>query len=182
MVNEQVLDDEGLATCGVESIVNGRPITKVSDDPKDMETLTPSHLLLLREGATLPLGSFTTEDRYSRRRWRQVQYLADVFWRRWVKEYLPRLQQRQKWTKPQRNFAIGDIVLVVDESTSRNRWPLGRIVDVYRNNKDGYVRRVSVKIGSTVQYKQWNIYIQNRVVSSLICEYIVRSKPLDILK
>ena len=35
LLNEQTLDDEGLNTlmCEVESIVNGRPITKVSDDP-----------------------------------------------------------------------------------------------------------------------------------------------------
>ena len=34
--------------CEVESVVNGRPITKVSDDPRDLEALTPNHLLLLR--------------------------------------------------------------------------------------------------------------------------------------
>ena len=45
VVKEQVLDDEGLITlmCEVEAIVNRRPISKVSDDPKDMEALTPSH-------------------------------------------------------------------------------------------------------------------------------------------
>lgn len=49
-------------------------------------------------------------------RWKQAQYLSDVFWRRWLKEYLPEMQRRQKWTKSQRNFAIGDIVLLVDEN------------------------------------------------------------------
>ena len=80
LLKEQVLTDEGLATlmCEVESIVNGRPLTKVSDDPRDLEALTPSHLLLLRSGATLPPGTFKREDLYSRRRWRQVQYLSDV--------------------------------------------------------------------------------------------------------
>ena len=48
LMKEQPLDDEGLTTlmCEVESIVNGRPITKSSDDPSDSEALTPSHLLL----------------------------------------------------------------------------------------------------------------------------------------
>ena len=84
LLKEQPLDDEGLLTlmCEVESIINGRPITKVSDDPKDLEALTPNHLLLLRAGPPLHPGAFTKEDNYSRRRWRQVQYLADVFWRR----------------------------------------------------------------------------------------------------
>ena len=42
LLKEQVLDDEGLATLmgEVESIVNGRPLTKVSDDPRDLEALT----------------------------------------------------------------------------------------------------------------------------------------------
>ena len=43
ITKEQVLDDESLTTvmCEVEAIVNGRPITKVSDDPRDLEPLTP---------------------------------------------------------------------------------------------------------------------------------------------
>ncbi len=33
-----------------------------------------------------------------------------------TKEYLPQLQERQKWTKIKRNFIPGDIILVVDDS------------------------------------------------------------------
>ena len=53
-LKQQVLDDEGPSTlmCEVDSIVNGRPITKESDDAKDLNALTPNHLLLLRAGAT----------------------------------------------------------------------------------------------------------------------------------
>ena len=49
LLKEQPFDDEGLLTlmCEVESIINGRPKTKVIDDPKDLEALTPNHLLLL---------------------------------------------------------------------------------------------------------------------------------------
>ncbi|KAK3737962.1 hypothetical protein QZH41_000763 [Actinostola sp. cb2023] len=95
-------DNGGLNTlmCEVESIVNGRPITKVSDDPKDLDALTPNHLLLLRAGTATPPGVFSKDDNYTRRRWRQVQYLSNLFWLRWTKEYLPSLQQRQKWNKP----------------------------------------------------------------------------------
>ena len=98
LLKEQNLDDEALYTlmCEVESIVNGRPITKVSDDPRDMSALTPNHLLLLREKQSIPPGIFVCEDNYSRRRWRQVQYMSNQFWKRWVKEYLPLLQERQK--------------------------------------------------------------------------------------
>lgn len=147
LLKQQVLDDEGLATlmCEVESIINGRPLTKVSDDPRDLEALTPNHLLLLRSVTSLPPGVFRKEDVYSRRRWRQVQYLSDVFWRRWLKEYLPSLQERQKWTRSAANFEVGDVVLVVDDNSPRNSWPLGRIQEVKPNKGDGLVRRVVLK-------------------------------------
>ena len=89
LVKEQVLDNEGLNTllCEVEAIINGRPITKLSDDPRDLEPLTPNHLLLLRSGPVVPPGNFTSRDNYYNRKWRQVQYLADIFWRRWVRDY-----------------------------------------------------------------------------------------------
>ena len=150
VTNEQTLDDEGISTlmCEVEAIVNGRPITKLSDDPRDMEPLTPNHRLLLRAGPTFPPATLSEQDIYGRR-WRQVQYLADVFWRRWIKEYLPSLQQRQKWKKERRNFAVGDIVLVLDDKTPRNSWPLGRILEVYINRNDGLVRSVKLKTGTS---------------------------------
>lgn len=147
LLKQQVLDDEGLSTlmCEVESIVNGRPITKVSDDAKDLNTLTPNHLLLLRAGATIPPGVFSKHDNYSCRRWRQVQYLSNVFWRRWTREYLPSLEQRQRWNKLQLNLAVNDIVLLLDENLPRSVWPLGRVLEVYYNRKDGLVRSAKVK-------------------------------------
>ena len=45
----------------IESIVNKRPITAVSDDPADLTALTPNHFLLQRV-AHLPLGVFVSEE------------------------------------------------------------------------------------------------------------------------
>ncbi|XP_078329601.1 uncharacterized protein LOC144624109 [Crassostrea virginica] len=120
------LDNEGLGTlfCEVEAILNGRPLTPASDDPSDLSVLTPNHLLLLRHGETCPPGTFLQTDNYVRRRWRQIQYLADVFWSRWMKQYLPLLQSRQKWLKRERNVKEGDLVLIV-ENGPRNSWNLG---------------------------------------------------------
>ena len=98
LLQTQTFDDEGLATllCEVESIMNGRPIATVSSDSYDPEPLTPNHLLLLRSQCQMPPCLFQKENSLSRHRWRQVQYLADVFWKRWSREYLPLLQSRQK--------------------------------------------------------------------------------------
>jgi hypothetical protein len=75
--------------------------------------------------------------------------MANLFWRRWLKEYLPSLQQRQKWSIPQRNFVVNDIVLVLDESRPRNNWPLGRVIEVYTNAGDKLVRSVKVRTSSS---------------------------------
>ncbi|XP_014677882.1 PREDICTED: uncharacterized protein LOC106817702 [Priapulus caudatus] len=56
IVSQQTIDHERLSTlfCIVEGIVNGRPLTKLADDPNDPAPLKPNHLLLLRSGPDLP--------------------------------------------------------------------------------------------------------------------------------
>jgi len=150
LMTEQCVDDEGLTTlmCLVESIVNGRPLTSVSDDHRDLEPLTPNHLLLLRSGATVPPGEFVKEDMYCRKRWRQVQYLADVFWRRWTREYLPTLQLRRKWNEPVRNVEVGDVVILMEDNAPRNSWQLGRVTETFPG-PDGLVRSVKLTTRGT---------------------------------
>lgn len=86
----------------------------MSNDISDLNVLTPNHLILQRTGESLPPGVFSKKDCYIKRKWKQIQYLADLFWSRWRKEYLPILQARQKWTKQNRNMKVGDIVLLVE--------------------------------------------------------------------
>ncbi len=80
----------------------------------------------------MPLDEFVKQDLYVRKRWRQVQFLADKFWCRWLCEYLPQLQERQKWLTPQSDVQRDDLVLHV-EPTPRGTWPMGRVVDVHCN-------------------------------------------------
>ncbi|XP_046548997.1 uncharacterized protein LOC124258978 [Haliotis rubra] len=125
----QRLDDELYRTllCEVESILNSRPLTTMSSDPSDVEPLTPNHLLMVRSSAYIPPpGVFQASDVYARRRWRRVQYLAELFWSRWRKEYLLTLQKRQKWQAPKRNFKVNDIVLVKDDNLPRTITSPGR--------------------------------------------------------
>ena len=149
LLKQQQVSDEILVTlmAQVEAILNSRPITKYSDDPMDCEALTPNHLLLLRSNRPLPAGICTKEESY-RRRWKQVQYLADQFWKSWVREYLPTLQSRRRWTRPRRNMAVGDLVLMADESTPCGEWALGKVLEVYKSN-DGLVRTVKIKTKSS---------------------------------
>ena len=124
---------------------------KMADLPEDrlVPDRPPNHLLLLKSDTMMPPGVFQKEDLLSRRRWRQIQYLSDIFWKRWSREYLPLLQSRQKWLYPRRNLAVGDVVLVAAENASRNSWPLGRIEQVFPDKK-GFVRRVKVNVKSAI--------------------------------
>ncbi|XP_063044225.1 uncharacterized protein LOC134438561 [Engraulis encrasicolus] len=83
-------------------------------------------------------------DVYIRRRWKQVQYLANLFWSRWTREYLPLLQERQKWTRVRRGYAVGDIVMVVDNTAPRGSWVLGKVEEALPDSK-GLVRTVKIK-------------------------------------
>ena len=144
------LDDESLHTilCEVEQILNSRPLTTSSDDIYDLEALTPNHLLMAKSNSTPPPGIFTSSDNYVRRRWRQAQDLTNLFWTRWTQEYLPALQVRQKWIRPHRNVAAGDVCLVKD-NTPRCCWLLGRVTSVVKDTH-GLVRSAAVKTKTSV--------------------------------
>lgn len=151
VLRQQNVDDEGLHTllCDVEAILNDRPITKVSDDPNDLEPLTPNHLLLLKGKPAVPPGFFEKGDLYTKRRWRQVQFLADLFWHRWIREYLPLLQEHQRWSKDKRSFLTGDIVIVADSTAPRGFWLLGKVLQTLPDT-NGLVRSVKVQTKCSV--------------------------------
>ena len=114
----------------------------------DVEPLTPNHLLLLKCQPSMPPGIFSKDDTHTRRRWKQVQYLVDLFWTRWTREYLPLLLEHQKWLKPRRNFMMGDVVLLVDSSSPRNSWLMGKVVETL-SDSSGTVRRVRIKTSTS---------------------------------
>ncbi|XP_069989478.1 uncharacterized protein [Penaeus vannamei] len=129
--------------CEVEAIINGRPLTRVTDDPDCLQPLTPSMLLNLK-GSPGAVMNTDNKNLNARRRWKQVQYLADLFWKRWSKEYLPLLQERQKWNINRRDVKKGDIVLALDERLPRGTWPLARVIEVMCDS-DGHVRIAKLK-------------------------------------
>jgi hypothetical protein len=146
LTEQNNLDDERFETlmCEVEFIMNSRPLTTVSSDPNDLEPLTPNMLLNLKSDRPLPPDVFEKTDNHSRKRWRQVQYLADLFWKRWRREYLSSLQERQKWTNIRRNLQVNDLVLLVDEMVPRGQWSMGRVIETYPDSQ-GLVRKIKVR-------------------------------------
>ena len=133
-------------------IINRRPITRVSVDPEDMEPLTPSHFLFpcgiptpRLSGDILPT---TPLDGSGLRRSMDVlRPVVDGLWKRWLREYVPSLQQRSKWLCEKRPLEVGSLVLVVDDIQPRERWPLA-VVTAAPLSGDGLQRRVELRLAN----------------------------------
>ena len=65
----------------------------------------------------------------------------DDFWGKWLTLYLLYLQRRYQQTKQHTNFEIGDLVIIMDQSTAKSHYPLAQVIKVYPD-QEGIVRRV----------------------------------------
>jgi hypothetical protein len=142
----------------VKSLINGRPVGYPSNDPNDLQPLTPNHFLIGRASNSVPHGSFERSDILSRR-FEFIQSIVQQFWQRLIREYLPMLQKRGKWRLKERQMKVGDLVLMVDYETPRGKWKLGRVEEVYPG-KDGVVRNVLLK----TQHGQYKRSVQKLCV------------------
>lgn len=89
------------------------------------------------------------------RRPTEIQYISEQFWGKWKREYLLNLQERQKWATAQRNIKVGDVVLLVEETTPRCHWPLG-LVTKAEPDQDSLVRKVSLRISNIKMVSKGN--------------------------
>ena len=143
---ERVYDPEVFSTliCQVEQILNSRPLVPLSSNIDDLEPLTPAHLLLLRPNEFKPLLETSDHDLYTRKYYRKAENLAVQFRDRFIKEYVPTLQSRQKWHKEEPSIEVGTFVFVMDEERVRGKYPLARITEVFPDD-DGRVRTVTIR-------------------------------------
>ena len=133
--------------CLVEHTLNARPLTSVSNDPDDLEALTPNHFLLGR--ANLVTLFLRDAQRYTdlRRVFRVSQAYSDMIcmiWTRWTKEYSPECNMRNKWNKDDvRQLKVNDLVWVVDENVKRSNYKMARVLEIQKGS-NGRVRSETV--------------------------------------
>ena len=132
----------------VEGILNRRPLTQLSTDSKDVEALTPNHILSPATATTsveslVDAAAVGADD--MRASWKKAIGRVNGFWKAFKNEYLQLLHHRQKWTKSKTNLKKGDLVIIVDDTTTRDAWRLGRIENVHETGP--HVRKVDVKRG-----------------------------------
>ena len=117
----QRFTDELLATifCLTEQLLNSRPHKPNSNDPSDMEVLTPHHFLLGRPSIAIAYLSDAQKYQNHRKMFRVAQAHMDNIWARWRKEYLPVHNIRQKWYKERPQLKENDLVWIIDHREKR---------------------------------------------------------------
>lgn len=87
---------------------------------------------------TAPIETDFTDIKLNRLlNWELCSRLKREFWSKWTNDYITSLQKRSKWLEKERNFKVGDMVLLKEENTPPLSWPLGRIERVYKGTDDG---------------------------------------------
>lgn len=131
----------------VTAIINAHPLIPVSSDPEHPLILSPAMLLTQKTHAIPPICDSINQKEMLKSHWKHVQFLADIFWSRWQKEYLSSLQSRRKWHNKRTDIKEGDVVLLKDKQTRRNEWPMGVIVKTVPS-EDGIVRKAEVRVAN----------------------------------
>ena len=114
ITNGRTITEELLTTllCEVESILNSRPLTSISDNIADFKALTPNHILIGSSQANTEPSNYENVEVNYRKKRRAAQVYTNLFWKKWLSEYLPTLSPRTKWANKQLIFAVGDSVIV----------------------------------------------------------------------
>ena len=141
----------------ISACLNSRPYLSIDcQEPGGELPLTPGHFLIGR-----PLRAYPEEpaevDLTLTHRWKLCQALVQDFWNGWSKSYLSSLQRRNKWTKPAPNIAVGDLVMMLDESSPGSDphqkriaiWRLGRVSAVHPGS-DNFVRAAEVEVAQAI--------------------------------
>ncbi|XP_077301712.1 uncharacterized protein LOC143922362 [Arctopsyche grandis] len=128
IINSVNLTFESLATviAQIEACLNSRPLTPISNDPKDLNPLTPGHFLIGRPLLAIP-QSRVIETTNIKHQYLQMTKATSEFWNRWSLDYISALQIRNKWKQQK----IGDLVVIKEEGLLTTAWALGRVRQIY---------------------------------------------------
>ncbi|XP_043472072.1 uncharacterized protein LOC122504847 [Leptopilina heterotoma] len=132
----------------IESVLNSRPLSALSEDPDDLKTLTPGHFLIGQALNTIPKPSLLDISTSRLDRWQFLQQRLQYFWSRWSSECLQRHLSRSKWFHQRNEIQVGSLVLITNEHTPPSKWPLARVIKLHPGN-DGLTRVVIIRSATT---------------------------------
>ncbi|XP_048000449.1 uncharacterized protein LOC125237428 isoform X2 [Leguminivora glycinivorella] len=145
-IGDRILTFELLYTafCRIEAVLNSRALVPMSEDPCDLEILSPGHFLIGQPLVSLPEPSWKDTNMSRLSHFQFVQAITQKFWAKYYFEYLNNLQSRNKWNRHVPNVAINDLVLIKDDNTPPLQWRRGRVIQIFKGSDD-VVRSVKLK-------------------------------------
>ena len=127
----------------IEQILNARPLVPANADPVDLHVLTPNHFLLGTAGSSLQ--STLSKEFDHRKLYARTHAYSDAIWIRWLREYVPTLNRRTKWSSSANRDLKTGIVVWIDETTNpRAYYLLARVVNL-NCGRDAIARSAEVK-------------------------------------
>ena len=63
----------------------------------------------------------TEKDTNLRAKWKTVQAMTDIFWKKWIKVYLSDKNKKTKKTSRLQNVRDGDLVIIAQENIERSK-------------------------------------------------------------
>lgn len=131
-IGTQFLTLEELTTvvCRIEAVLNSGPLTPLSSDPSDLESLTPGLFIIGQPLITVPEDAVPEMQTRLVSRWKLFHQCFQAFWKRWSVEYLSTLQERSKWVIEQASVNVRDMVVIKEDLMPPLTWRLGRVVEL----------------------------------------------------
>ncbi|GFX35257.1 integrase catalytic domain-containing protein [Trichonephila clavipes] len=122
--------------CEIEAVLNSRPLTPLTSNFDDFETLTPGHFLVGRPLTSIVEPQITNINENQLSRWERVKKITQHIYRLWKRDYLKNLQERYKWKFNKNNVSVGTLVLIKDENLPSTKWSTGRITEIFPGTDD----------------------------------------------
>ena len=147
-------DELSTVVVEVESMVNSRPLTYLSDE--NMEVLTPYHLLHGRNISVRGqhvVRQYCSNEKSGKieNRARYVMSLINRYWQRFYKEYTTELRERMQYDKQRREtttISPGEVVIIKEEKVKPMHWKKGVVEEVIIGRDDA-IRGVKLRTTSS---------------------------------
>ncbi|XP_039453257.1 uncharacterized protein LOC120432183 [Culex pipiens pallens] len=137
----------------IEAAMNSRPLTPLSEDPDELDVLTPGHFLTGTSLLAIPDPDYSDIPTNRLQHYQQLQQLVQQHWKRWRREYISQLHNQNQKFPQAIQLKAGQMVVLKEDNKAAIEWPLARIVEVYPG-PDGVVRVVKLRLPNGAVYKR----------------------------
>jgi hypothetical protein len=121
--------------------INSRPLTW---NPRpEGEPLCVQDLMLGRAKPGQAEVKFESGKKLTKR-FENVQWTQQEFWKRWIEEIFPEKLRQSKWKQEKRDLKVGDVVLRKDETAAGQTYKYAKVTKVHTST-DGKVRAADIE-------------------------------------